>query len=230
MRIRLSVALPLWLARREGMTSQSGWVRHCSPAPLNTLLPRVKCLTRLFGPLLTMPPLWRYGDQQIQLPLLPSKLKPMRDVVFMVWGAVAWKGHHRSQSVMWSCDALVSEWRTLPWWKFLPTPPLPLPPPCSRNFLQRIELNIQTGSANACPYNKQAGPILMGFSGLWRRGVRTCLCVTQEEAWNFSRPLDLCYMEYTAGDRETVFSRRFCFDLQQLAVNYWVRGLRGVLY
>ena len=28
--------------------------------------------------------LWRYGDQQIQLPLLPSKLKPMRDVVFMV--------------------------------------------------------------------------------------------------------------------------------------------------
>ena len=30
-------------------------------------------------------------------------------------------------------------------------------------------------------------------------------------------------MEYTAGDRETVFSRRFCFDLQQLAVNWWVR-------
>lgn len=50
MRMRLSVALPLWLAKREGMTSQSGWVRHCSPAPLNTLLPRVKCLTRLFGP------------------------------------------------------------------------------------------------------------------------------------------------------------------------------------
>ena len=41
---------------------------------------------------------------------------------------------------------------------FLPTPPFPFPPSCSRNFLQRFELNIQTGSTSSMPLQQTSWP------------------------------------------------------------------------